>query len=57
MIENVEISVFTSLGLLVQLNLVFMIYGIIINFKANKRTKAIAAAKISYNEAVKEAIE
>ena len=46
--ENLNISVYTSLGLLLFLNTVFLVYGVIIDCKEGKRTKAIKAAKLKY---------
>ena len=50
--EIVEISVFSSLGLLVLLNSIFIGYGVIVNRREGKRTKAIKASKVAYEEAV-----
>ena len=50
--ENLEISVFTSLGLLVLLNSIFIGYGVFDNRREVKRLKAIEAAKVDYDKAV-----
>ena len=48
MTQNLEISVFVALGLLLLLNIIFLIYSVVINRKERKRSKAIEAAKIIY---------
>ena len=35
------------------LNTIFLVYGVVIEYKDNKRTKAIKAAKLKYEEAMK----
>ena len=35
------------------LNTVFLVYGVIIDYKEGKHTKAIKAAKLEYEEAMK----
>ena len=49
----VELSIFSSLGLLVLLNTIYLVYSIVIDCKESRRTKAIKAAKQAYEEAVK----
>ena len=52
MVKLIEISVFTSLGLLVLLNTCFFIYNIVINRQEKNRLKAIEESKKEYQKAV-----
>ena len=51
MTQNIEILVFTALGLLVLPNIIFLIYSVMMNRKEKKRSKAIEDAKKSFKEA------
>lgn len=48
MVKLIEISVFTSLGLLVMLNTSFFIYNIVIKRQEKNRLKAIEESKKEY---------
>lgn len=49
---HLEISIFTSLALLVLLNTIFLVYGVVLNYRESKRTKAIKEAKSEYEKAI-----
>ena len=52
-VKNLEILIFTTLGLLMLFNTTFLIYGIVIDRQESKRLKTIKATKIEYEKAVK----
>ena len=52
-VKNIEISIFTTLGLLMLFNTIFLIYGVVSERLESKRLKTIAATKLEYEEALK----